>query len=153
MATTPGLFNGIAPLLANRTVILTVSADDQGVLTLTVVPKKVMPDESDALTTPLWITATAEELDRTLPDQLRQYCAAHGRAASNLQAVKDELAAAEKAEREAAEERRAKKAKARGQTTPATPVPPSESAQVSLGLFDDPASSVHQQEQQQQEES
>ena len=71
MDPTPGLFHGLAPLLTNRTVIITVSADATGILTLTVIPKKVTPDESDALTTPLWITATPDELDRTLPDQLR----------------------------------------------------------------------------------
>lgn len=137
MTTTPGLFNGLAPLLTNRTVIMTVSADGKGMLTLTVIPKKVTPDESDALTTPLWITATAEELDRNLPDQLREYCAVHGQAASNLQAVKDELAAAEKAEREAADERRAKKAKGKSQSTTAAVTRPPESAQASLGLFDE----------------
>lgn len=139
MITTPGLFNGLAPLLANRTVILTVSADDKGILTLIVIPKKVAPDESDALTTPLWITATADELDRTLPDQLREYCAVHGHTASNLQAVKEELAAAAKAEREAADDRRAKKAKTQSQTAPATVARASESPQASLGLFDDAA--------------
>ena len=132
MDTTPGLFNGLAPLLTNRTVIMTVSTDANGMLTLTVIPKKVTPDESDALTTPLWITATADELDRTLPGQLREYCAVHGQTASNLQSVKAELAAAQKAERDAADERRAKKAKAK---TPPSPAAPS--------LFDD---------QQQQEE-
>lgn len=139
MVNTPGLFNGLAPLLTNRTVIMTVSADDKGMLTLTVIPKKVTADESDALTTPLWITATAEELDRNLPDQLREYCAMHGQTASNLKAVKDELAAAEKAEREAADERRAKKAKAKGQSGPVTPAPAAAAAdaQGSLGLFDD----------------
>jgi PRTRC genetic system protein E len=105
---------------------ITVSADPTGTLTLTVIPKKVTPDESDALTTPLWITATPDELDRTLPDQLRDYCAVHGKTASNLQSVKAELAAAEKAERDAADERRAKKAK------PKTPQPP-----AAPTLFDD----------------
>ncbi len=137
MTTTPGLFNCLAPLLANRTVIMTVSADDKGILTLTVIPKKVTPDENDALTTPLWITATAEELDRSLPDQLREYCAVHRQTASNLETVREELAAAEKAEREAADERRAKKAKSKGQTTTAAAPQPPASTQASLGLFDE----------------
>ena len=46
-----GLFQGLAPLLFNRTVIMTVSADGKGLLTLNVIPKKVKDDESDALTT------------------------------------------------------------------------------------------------------
>jgi PRTRC genetic system protein E len=82
-------------------------------LTLNVIPKKIKDDESDALTTALCITASAEELDRDLPAQLREFTDVHAKAASNIQKVKDELAAAEKAERDAADERRAKKAKAK----------------------------------------
>ncbi len=136
---TTGLFQGLAPLLVNRTVIMTVAADGKGMLTLNVIPKKVKDDESDALTTALCITASAEELDRTLPEQLREYSDAHARAASNIQKVKDELAAAEKAERDAAEERRAKKAKGSKTALPPTAgnEKPAESAQASLGLFDD----------------
>ena len=68
MTTEPtGLFQGLAPLLANRTVILTVSANGTGQVTLNVIPKKVKDDESDALTTALCITASPEELDRDLP--------------------------------------------------------------------------------------
>ena len=106
-----GLFQGLAPLLFNRTVIMTVSADGKGLLTLNVIPKKVKDDESDALTTPLCITASPEELDRDLAAQLREFTDVHAKAATNIQKVKDELAAAEKAEREAADERRAKKMK------------------------------------------
>ena len=61
-----GLFQGLAPLLFNRTVIMTVSADGKGLLTLNVIPKKVKDDESDALTTPLCITASPEERLTTL---------------------------------------------------------------------------------------
>lgn len=130
---TTGLFQGLAPLLVNRTVIMTVAADGKGLLTLNVIPKKVKDDENDVLTTALCITASAEELDRDLPAQLREYTEVHAKAASNIQKVKDELAAAEKAERESADERRAKRAKAKV-------VPPANTAiaktQVSLGLFD-----------------
>jgi PRTRC genetic system protein E len=138
-----GLFQGLAPLLVNRTVIMTVAADGKGLLTLNVIPKKVKDDESDALTTALCITASAEELDRDLPAQLREFTDAHGKAASNIQNVKDELAAAEKSEREAADERRAKKAKGKIVPPAAGPdlkpdaVKPVESEQKSLGLFDE----------------
>src|SRR5580700_10878633 len=56
-----GLFQGLAPLLVNRTVIKTVAADGKGLLTLNVIPKKVKDDENDAVTTALCITASAEE--------------------------------------------------------------------------------------------
>jgi len=67
----------------------------------------------------------------------------HGNAASNIQKVRDELAAAEKAERETADERRAKKAKSKFLPLGAGPdlkpdsVKPVESGQKSLGLFDE----------------
>ena len=136
-----GLFQGLAPLLVNRTVIMTVAADGKGLLTLNVIPKKVKDDESDALTTALCITASAEELDRDLAAQLREFTVMHAKAATNIQQVKDELAAAEKAEREAADERRAKKAKGKvvppaGADMKPESVKPVGSGQTSLGLFD-----------------
>ena len=137
-----GLFQGLAPLLVNRTVIMTVAADGKGILTLNVIPKKVKDDESDALTTPLCITASPEDLDRDLAAQLCEFTDVHAKAATNIQQVKDELAAAEKAEREAADERRAKKAKgkvvppAAGADAKPGSVKPAESGQTSLGLFD-----------------
>ena len=135
-----GLFQGLAPLLVNRTVILTVAADSKGLLTLNVIPKKVKDDESDALTTALCITASAEELDRGLATQLREFTDAHAKAGSNIQKVKDELAAAEKTERDAAEAQRAKKAKAK--IVPATDSKPelaksAAAKQPSLSLFDE----------------
>jgi PRTRC genetic system protein E len=138
-----GLFQGLAPLLVNRTVIMTVAADGKGLLTLNVIPKKVKDDESDALTTALCITASPEELDRDLPAQLRQFTDVHAKAASNIQKVKDELAAAEKAEREEADERRAKKMKGKvvppaavGAGVKPESVKSAEAGQTSLGLFD-----------------
>ncbi|HYM74881.1 MAG TPA: PRTRC system protein E [Candidatus Dormibacteraeota bacterium] len=137
-----GLFQGLAPLLVNRTVIMTVAADGKGLLTLNVIPKKVKDDESDALTTALCITASAEELDRDLAAQLREFTDVHAKAATNIQKVKDELAAAEKAEREAADERRAKKTKSKvvppaGVDVKPESVKPPEAGQTSLGLFDE----------------
>lgn len=136
-----GLFQGLAPLLVNRTVIMTVAAHGKGLLTLNVIPKKVKDDESDALTTALCITASAEELDRDLAAQLREFTDVHAKTATNIQKVKDELAAAEKAEREAADERRAKKTKGKVVPPAGTDMKPesvksAEAGQTSLGLFD-----------------
>jgi PRTRC genetic system protein E len=136
-----GLFQGLAPLLVNRTVIMTIAADGKGLLTLNVIPKKVKDDESDALTTPLCITASPEELDRDLAAQLREFTDVHAKTATNIQQVKDELAAAEKAEREAADERRAKKTKGKvvppaGADVKPESVKSAEAGQTSLGLFD-----------------
>ena len=137
-----GLFQGLAPLLVNRTFIMTVAADGKGLLTLNVIPKKAKDDESDALTTALCITASAEELDRDLAAQLREFTDVHAKTATNIQMVKEELAAAEKVERDAADERRAKRTKgkvvppAAGADAKPESVKLVESGQTSLGLFD-----------------
>src|SRR6266849_4278573 len=91
-----GLFQGLAPLLVNRTVIMTVAADGKGLLTLNVIPKKVKDDESDALTTALCITASPEELDRDLPGQLREFTDVHAKAASNIHFFFNDTATTEK---------------------------------------------------------
>lgn len=124
-----GLFQGLLPMLANRVVILTVADAGNGFLSLSVIPKKLADDESDALTTPLSITASADELDRDLPRQLREFTGVHAAAASNLAQIKQELEAAQKA---AADERMKK---TQGKKTPDAPkaaAPP----QTSLNLFD-----------------
>ena len=54
-------------------------------------------DDNDALTMPLCVTGTAEELDRDLARQVREFAEAQARTASNLVQVKKELEAAEKA--------------------------------------------------------
>jgi hypothetical protein len=81
------------------------------------------------------------DFDRDLPAQLREFTDVHAKAASNIQKVKDELAAAEKAEREAADERRAKKTKGKvvppaGADMKPESVKSAEAGQTSLGLFD-----------------
>src|ERR1035437_567863 len=48
-----------------------------GRLTLNVIPKKVKDEESEALTTPLCITASPEEIDRDLAAQLREFTDVH----------------------------------------------------------------------------
>ena len=124
-----GLFQGLLPMLANRVVILTVADAGNGVLSLSVIPKKLTDDESDALTTPLSITATAEELDRDLPRQLREFTGVHAAASSNLAQIKQELQAAQKA----AADERLKKTNAK--KTPDAPKI-SEPPRTSLNLFE-----------------
>ena len=68
---TTGLFSQLAPMLSNRTVILTVATTDRDLLTVSIIPKKLKEDENEVLSVPLCATGTAEELDRDLPRQLR----------------------------------------------------------------------------------
>jgi len=132
-AETVGLFCGLAPMLANRTVIMTVAGGANGCLMVSIIPKKVKDDENDVLTVPLCATGTAEELDRDLPRQLREFVEVHSAAASNLDRIKQELAAAEKADDEA------RKEKLKGKKAPAVEkqaIVPKPEPQGTLGLFD-----------------
>src|ERR1017187_6326030 len=63
----------------------------------TVVPQKVSDTEDNALTTPLAITGTAEELDRDLPQQLVEFTGAHLQLQTTLASAKAEMDAAAKA--------------------------------------------------------
>ena len=111
-----GLFQGLGPMLANRAVMITVSNSGNGMLTVNIIPKRVKDDDNDALTVPLCVTGTAEELDRDLARQVREFAEAQATTSSNLAQVKKELEAAEKAARE-----EAKKKVTKGKTAAAEP--------------------------------
>ena len=69
------MFAELESLIAERTLVLTVSAVPGGAIRVNVIPKSLK--ESDpverVLTTPLSMTGTAAELDRELPAQLSSY--------------------------------------------------------------------------------
>jgi len=65
-------------------------------------------DDNDALTVPLCVSGTAEELDRDLARQVREFAEAQATTSSNLAQVKKELEASEKAAREEARKKTAK---------------------------------------------
>jgi PRTRC genetic system protein E len=69
------MFTELEPLLADRTLLLTLSAVPGGAIRVNVVPK--CRNENDAaekaLATPLSVTGTAAELDRDFPAQLTGY--------------------------------------------------------------------------------
>jgi PRTRC genetic system protein E len=66
------MFTELAPLLADRTLLLTLSAVPGGAIRVNVIPK--CRNENDAaekaLATPLSVTGTAADLDRDFPAQL-----------------------------------------------------------------------------------
>jgi PRTRC genetic system protein E len=79
-----------------------------------VIPRKLNESENDALTTPLSVAGTAEELDADLPSALVQFVGAHLELRNTLETAKVQMAAAAKAA----------KAEARSKVTPKTaPVP------------------------------
>jgi PRTRC genetic system protein E len=103
-----GLFQGLGPMLANRAVMITVSNGGNGMLTVNIIPKKIRSDDNEALTAPLYVTGTAEELDRDLARQVRDFAEAQATTSSNLAQVKKDLEEAEKAAREEAKKKTAK---------------------------------------------
>ena len=137
------MFVELMPLLAGRTVMITVARTDDKTLRVNVIPTtKSGENENPALTTPLSYTGTPEELDAELAKQLASYVECHRELGSTLAQAKAEMDAAAKAAQEEArkkaEERRKKPAE-----NPAGPVPaptaPQPAAAASLFADTQPA--------------
>ena len=146
------MFIELMPLLARRTVLITVAKVDDKTLRVNVIPTQAKADENPALTTPLTYTSSPEELDAELGKHLAGYVQTHQQTASTLAEAKATMEAAAKA---AQEEAKRKKATVRPPTTTApastpptaSPTPgdpvPSSAPMETLGLFP-PATSQSQ---------
>ncbi len=90
------MFKELVPYLRHRAVMLTVThlGDDQ--IRVNVIPKKLNDGENEALTTPVSITGTAEELDQDLPSTLVSFVSAHLQLNNSLEKAKAEMEAATK---------------------------------------------------------
>lgn len=128
------MFVELMPLLAGRTVMITVAREDDRTLRVNVIPtSKPGSTENPALATPLSYTGTPEELDAELGKQLVTYVECHHALGSTLASAQAEMDAAAKAAQEEArkktEERRKKAAEkpvdnsAAPAPTPSTPQP------------------------------
>ena len=139
------MFVELMPLLAGRTVLITVANVDDKTLRVNVIPH-AKADENPALSTPLTYTGLAEELDAELGKHLAGYVQTHQQTASTLAEAKATMEAAAKAAQEEAKHKAEDRKKAT-QKPPATattaepasstsgePVPSSASAGT-LGLF------------------
>jgi PRTRC genetic system protein E len=144
------MFVELMPLLAGRTVLITVAKVDDKTLRVNVIPHG-KADDNPALSTPLTFTGPPEELDAELGKHLAGYVQTYTQTASTLAEAKATLEAAAKAAQEEAkrkaEER--KKATVKSPTTTAvdaapapstTPSTPAEAAPTpaftgTLGLF------------------
>jgi PRTRC genetic system protein E len=98
------MFQELMPLLAQRTLIVTMSRASDDEIRINVVPKPLKSDQDDgaALTTPLSVTGAPKELDEQLPRQLVEFVQAHLGLSSTLRSAKEQMEAAAKAAREAA---------------------------------------------------
>ena len=104
------MFVELMPLLAGRTVLITVAKVNDKTLRVNVIPTQAKADENPALTTPLTFTGSPEELDAELGKHLAGYVQTHQQTASTLAEAKATMEAAAKAAQEEAkrkaEERR-----------------------------------------------
>ena len=114
------MFTELLPLLKQRVLMITVSDVGDGLLRVNVIPRKLDADsdQSQALTTPLSITGSAEELDRELPGQLLTFTESVVKTGSNLAELKTQHAAAVKAVEAENKKRLDEKKKGSGSKTP-----------------------------------
>ncbi len=142
------MFVELTPLLAGRTVMITVARLDDKTLRVNVIPTtKSGENENPALTTPLSYTGTPEELDGELAKHLTSYVECHQKLGSLLAQAKAEMDAAAKAAQEEArkkaEERRKKAADKPADNSAAVvpePTAPQPVATASLFVDTQPAS-------------
>ena len=109
------MFKELAPVLRDRAVLLTVTLVDEDQIRVNIVPKKLKDGDNDALTTPLSVTGTAEDLDAELSTTIISFVGSHLQMKNTLEKAKAEMDGASKA---AQAEARAKS------KTPAKTAPP-----------------------------
>ena len=144
------MFKELAPYLRQRAVLLTVTRLEEDQIRVNVIPKKLKDGENAALTTPLSVTGTAEELDRDLPSTLVNFVSSHLQLKSSLERAQAEMDAAVKT---AQSDARAKtKTPTKKESRKPEDVKPPVAARLvevakpeqpkAAGLFDAPATSV-----------
>lgn len=90
------MFKELVPILRNRAVLMTATALDDDQIRVNVLPKKLKDGDHDALTTPLSVTGTAEELDTQLAATLVGFVASHLQMKNALEKAKADMDAATK---------------------------------------------------------
>jgi PRTRC genetic system protein E len=122
------VFTELMPLLAQRTVLITIARENGETLRVNVLPKRATDGENPALTTPLSFVGTPEELDRNFAGEIADYVDAHQRLGSTLAEAKAATEAAakaaqEEAKRKAEERRKSKTSSSTSTSTPSEPPP------------------------------
>ena len=126
------MFTEIMPLLAGRTVLITVARESDTTIRATVVPKRISENDNAALSTPLSFVGTPEELDRDFAKELAAYTDSHRRLRSTLAQAKATMEAAATAAQEEAKRKADEKRKAKSSApTPATAAPTQPAAPAS----------------------
>ncbi len=109
------MFKELVPVLRDRAVLLTVTLLDEDQIRVNIVPKKLKDGDNDALTTPLSVTGTAEDLDAELSTTIVGFVGSHLQMKNTLEKARAEMDAASKAAQA--------EARTKSKTT-AKPVPP-----------------------------
>ena len=91
------MFKELVPILRHRAVLMTITFIEEDQLRVNVVPKKLKDGENNALTTPVTVTGTAEELDAELGPTLVKFVGAHIQLKNTLDSAKADMDAAAKA--------------------------------------------------------
>jgi PRTRC genetic system protein E len=141
------MFKELAPYLRQRAVLLTVTSIEEDQIRVNVIPQKLKDGENAALTTPLTVTGTAEELDRDLPATLVDFVSAHLQLKNTLDRAKAEMdAAAKNAQADARSKTKAPakkeppKPETGAQEIPKPALPVKAETPRTASLFDAPAS-------------
>jgi len=138
------MFKELAPLLRHRAVLFTVSHVEDDQFRVNVIPKKIADGENDALTTPVSVSGTVEDLDKELPETLLHFVSSHLELKNSLERAKAEMEEASKVARAEARKKSGsqitKKDPAGNSSKPAVapeaPVPGKAEAPKAASLFD-----------------
>lgn len=90
------MFKELAPLFRQRSVVIMINPIEEDKLTVAIFPKKLNDSENAALSTPVSVTGTPEELDQQLPSTLTEFVGAHLELKNTLELAKEEMARAAK---------------------------------------------------------
>jgi len=91
------MFKELVPILRHRAVLMTITFIEEDQIRVNVVPKKLKDGDNNALTTPVTVTGTAEELDTELGPTLVSFVGAHLQLRNTLESARADMDAAAKA--------------------------------------------------------
>lgn len=138
------MFVELMPVLAGRTVMITIARIDERRIRVNVIPTKASEDENTALSTAVSLTGSPEELDAELGKHLVAYADSQRQLRTTLAEAKAQMdaaakAAQEKARRQAEERKKKAEGKSTGEekTSEAAVEPSSDPKPEPVTLFGD----------------
>lgn len=141
------MFKELAPLVRHRAVLFTVSYVEDDQFRVNVIPKKITDSENDALSTPVSVTGTVEDLDNELPQTLLHFVSGHLELKNTLERAKAEMEEASKTARAEARKKSSSQVTTRKDaaaisskpaTAPEAPAPAKPEPSEAASLFDIP---------------